>query len=94
MGHLEDNLRVRAVPQANTAQDPHVLPVLLVDIKQRPLEQRPVPPVYLVPQDLPIRPAHAPLLRIEYVPPVLYVPLEREEVLPAQSQQIQDAPRV
>ena len=89
---LEGNLRARHVSQENTAQDPPVLPVLLVDIKQQPLEQRPVPPVYLVPQDLPIRPVHAPLLRIEYVPPVLYVPLEHEEVLPAQSQQIRDAP--
>jgi hypothetical protein len=91
MGHLEDNLRVRPVPLENTAQDRHALPVLLVDIKQRHLEQRPVPPVYLVLQDQPIRPAHVLLLRIGCVQPVLYVPQEHGEVPPVQSQQTQDA---
>ena len=94
MGHLEGNLRAHPVQQANTAQDPPVLPVRRVDIKQRHLEQRPVPPVYLVPQDLPIRPVHAPLLRIDCVRHVEFVLLEHEEVLPAQSQQIRDAPHV
>jgi len=91
MHYLEDNLRVRPVPLENTAQDPHVLPALLVDIKQRHLVQRHVPLVYLVPQDLPIRPVHVPLLRIGCVQPVLYVPLEHGEVPPVQSQQTQDA---
>jgi hypothetical protein len=54
-----------------------------VDIKQRPLEQRPAPSAHLVPQGLPIRPAHAPLLRIGYARHVEYVRLEHEEVLPA-----------
>jgi hypothetical protein len=62
-----------------------------VDIKQRPLEQRPAPSAHLVPQGLPIRPAHAPLLRIGYARHVEYVRLEHEEVLPAQSQQIRAA---
>jgi hypothetical protein len=91
MDHLADNLHVRPVPPANTAQDPHVLHVLLVDIKQRHLEQQLVPPVYLVPQDLPIRPAHVLLLRIGCVQPVLYVLQEHGEVPPVQSQQTQDA---
>jgi hypothetical protein len=94
MRHLEDNLHAHPVPQANTAQGPPVLPVRRVDIKQRPLEQRPAPSVHLVPQGLPIRPAHAPLLRIECARHVVYVPLEHGEVLPAQSQQIRAAPRV
>jgi hypothetical protein len=94
MRHLEGNLRAHPVPQANTAQGPLVLPVLRVDIKQRPLEQRPAPSVHLVPQGLPIRPAHALLLRIGYARHVEYVRLEHEEVRPAQSQQTQDALRV
>jgi hypothetical protein len=48
---MEGNLRAHHAPQVNTAQDPHVLPVLLEDIKQLHLVQHPVPPVYLVPQD-------------------------------------------
>lgn len=94
MRHMEDNLRVRPVSQANTAQDPPVLPAPLEHIKQRPLEQRPVPPVHLVPQDLPIRPALVPLLRTGYVQRVLLVPLEHGEVLPVQSPQTQDVLRV
>jgi len=87
---MEDNLRVHPVLQANTAQDPHVLPVLLVDIKQLPLVQQPVPPVYLVPQDLPIRPVLVPLLRIGYVPRVRHVPQAHGEVLPVQQPQTRD----
>jgi len=94
MGHLEDNLRVYPVLLANTAQGPLVLPVRRVDIKQQPLEQRPAPSVHLVPQDLPIRPAHARLLRTGSARHVVYVRLEHEEVLPAQSQQIRAAPHV
>ena len=90
MRPLEGNLRARHVSQENTAQDLPVLPVLLEDIKQLPLEQHPVPPVHLVPQDLPIRPVLVPLLRIECVQRVLLVPLEHEEVLPVQSPQTQD----
>jgi hypothetical protein len=94
MRHLEGNLHAHPVPQANTAQGPPVLPVRRVDIKQRHLEQQPVPSVHLVQQGLPIRPAHAPLLQIECARHVVYVPLEHEEVLLAQSQQIRDAPHV
>ena len=68
------------VSLANTAQDPRVLPVLLEDIKQRHLEQLSVPPVSLVPQDLPIRLVLVPLRRIGRVPHVLSVPLEHGEV--------------
>jgi hypothetical protein len=91
MRHMEGNLRAQPVSQANTAQDPPVLPVLLVGIKQRPLEQHPVPSVHLVPQDLHIRPVHVPLLKIGCVQPVLPVPLVHGEVLLVQSHQTQDA---
>lgn len=87
---LEGNLRARHVSQENTAQDPPVLPVLLEDIKQLHLEQHPVPPVHLVPQDLPIRPVLVPLLRIGCVQLVLLVLLEHGEVLPVQQPQTRD----
>ena len=84
--HLRGNLRVPLVHLANTAQDPHVLPVLLEDIKQRHLVQLPVPPVSLVPQDPPIRPLRVPLLRTGRVQHVLYVQLAHGEVQPVQQQ--------
>jgi hypothetical protein len=91
---MEGNLRARHALQANTAQDPHVLPVLLVDIKQLPLVQHPVPHVYLVPQDLPIRPVLVPLLQIGYVRHVVHVLLEHGEVLLVLQPQTLDVPPV
>jgi hypothetical protein len=80
--HLEGNSRVLPVSLANTVQDPRVLPVPLEDIKQRHLEQLPVPPVSLVSQDLPIRPVLVALRRIGRVRLVVHVPLADGEVLP------------
>ena len=81
---VEGNLHVLPVSLANTAQAPHVLRVLLEDIKQRHLEQHPVPSVTRVSQALPIRLSLVPLLRIGPVQPVLCVLLVHEEVLPVQ----------
>ena len=92
--YQEGNLRVRRVPLANTVQGPHVLIVLLEDIKQRPLEQLPVLSVPLVSQDLPIRLGRVPLLRTGCVQRVLHVPLVHGEVLPAQQRRTQDVPLV
>jgi hypothetical protein len=84
-------LLARPVLLANIAQALHVSIVPLEDIKQRPLEQLPVPPVRLVLQDLPIRPLLVPPLPIGRVLPALHVPLVDGEVLPAQQPRIQGA---
>jgi len=78
--HLEGNSRVLPVSLANTVQDPRVLPVPLEHIKQRHLEQLPVPHVSLVSQDLPIRLVLVALRRIGRVRPVVHVPLVHGEV--------------
>ena len=88
--YQEGNLRVLPVSLANTVQGPHVLPVLLEDIKQQHLEQLLVLSVPLVLQDLPIRPLLVLLLRIGRVLPALHVLLADGEVLFVQQLRIQD----
>jgi len=84
---------VRPVSLANTVQDPHVLHVLLEHIKQRHLEQLPVPPVLLVSQDPPMKRRLVLRARIGRVRHVAHVPQGHGEVRRAQQRRTQDVQR-